>query len=385
MNRYEIRVTELTRECAYAIATYLISVDTDGFFGMELEETGKYELIILLKTEKVLPIEIFNKIFTGKVDLMHVDIVRDNHQEDEEVLVKNPKEDSRSEITEVSVEKPTEEDHPETEEASTEETAEEVQPETENAPTEETSEEMQPETENAPTEETSEEVQPETEEASTEETSEETQPEAEEASTEETAEETQPEVEEASTEETAEETQLEVEEASTEETAEEVQPETENAPTEKSADDHTEAKKKSTEMILDMPLYNDLQQAKTEDDVALAFAVYVGYDEMATEILKPVIHRFISLMSKGEEVTWKNTWKKIKGIDPIGLNPKQKHIFQPRLTKPLHEINAGVHFTNFVKKCIQQSLYWKNMQEAGTSSSQVQEMEGISEENPESK
>jgi len=369
MNRYEIRVTELTRECAYAIATYLISVDTDGFFGMELEETGKYELIILLKTEKVLPIEIFNKIFTGKVDLMHVDIVRDNHQEDEEVLVKNPKEDFRSEITEVSVEEPTEEDHPETKEASTEETAEEVQPETENAPTEETSEEMQPETENAPTEETSEEVQPETENAPTEETSEETQPEAEEASTEETAEETQP----------------EVEEASTEETAEEVQPETENAPTEKPADDHTEAKKRSTEMILDMPLYNDLQQAKTEDDVALAFAVYVGYDEMATEILKPVIHRFIGLMSKGEEVTWKNTWKKIKGIDPIGLNPKQKHIFQPRLTKPLHEINAGVHFTNFVKKCIQQSLYWKNMQEAGTSSSQAQEMEGISEEKPESK
>lgn len=321
MNRYEIRVTELTQECAYAIATDLISVDTDVFFSMELEETGKYEHIILLKTEKVLPIEIFNKVFTGKVNHMHVDIVRDNHQKDEEVLWKNPKEDSRSEITEVSAEEPTEEDHSETE--------------------------------NAPTEETPEEVQPETEEAFTEETSEETQPEA--------------------------------EEASTEETAEEVQPETENAPTEKPADDHTEAKKKSTEMILDMPLYNDLQQAKTEDDVALAFAVYVGYDEMATEILKPVIHRFIGLMSKGEEVTWKNTWKKIKGIDPIGLNPKQKHIFQPRLTKPLHEINAGVHFTNFVKKCIQQSLYWKNMQEAGTSSSQVQEMEGISEENPEPK
>ena len=91
------------------------------------------------------------------------------------------------------------------------------------------------------------------------------------------------------------------------------------------------------------------------------------------------------LMNAGVEVTWKNVWKKIKGIDPIAFDSKKKYIFQPLLTKPFHEIQKGAQFPTFIKSCIQKSLYWKNVQEAKTSSGVTQKEAESAEGGSESK
>lgn len=184
-------------------------------------------------------------------------------------------------------------------------------------------------------------------------------------------------------------------------TAEDQQPEDENPddgtiPTDQpkdTEDSNEDAEPKAVEPSTDeavmadpfVQLNYDLEKAETVEDIILATAVYIGYDEDTTEKLRMVTYRFVSLMNAGVEVTWKNVWKKIKGIDPIDFDSKKKYLFQPLLTKPLHKLKKGVQFPAFIKSCIQKSLYWKNVQESKNGSGVAQKDADSAEGGSESK
>ena len=296
MNKYQIRATNVSRADAYAIAAYVLSAKAGVLFNMDIEDAGTYTISFLLETENELPAEVANGVMTGVVQHISAVTMKENRQETDETLKKEPEDES----------------HPEDGEAPVEEADADAQSKRGYSFTDEV---------------------------------------------------------------------ITVEPPKGEETSGDG-----TTPVDQSnVDVFMDVKEKPAKVDPFVQLNDDIGKAETVEDIVLAIAVYIGYDEDATEKLRMLTNRFANLMKAGEEVTWANAWKKIKGVDSIKFDSKKKYIFKPILTKPFREVKKGVQFPTFIKNCIQKSLYWRNVQESKTSSGVTQKEDGSAEGGSESK
>ncbi len=339
MNKYQIRATNVSCAGAYAIATYVLSAKAGVLFNMDIEDAGTYTISFSLEAENELPAEVANNIMTGVVQHISVATMKENRQETDETLKKEPEDESHPEDGEAPAEVVDVDYYPKNDNSFIDEVITVELPKGE-----ETSDDMSEPVVETVVEEADADAQSKRGYSFTDEVITVDLPHGEETSGDGTT------------------------------------------PVDQSnVDVFMDVKEKPAKVDPFVQLNYDLEKAETVEDIILATAVYIGYDEDTTEKLRMVTHRFVSLMNAGVEVTWKNVWKKIKGIDPIAFDSKKKYIFQPLLTKPFHEIQKGAQFPTFIKSCIQKSLYWKNVQEAKTSSGVTQKEAESAEGGSESK
>ena len=339
MNKYQIRATNVNRDGAYAIAAYVLSAKSGVLFNMDMEDAGTYTISFLLEAENELPAEVANNIMTGVVQHISVVTMKENRQETDETLKKEPEDESHPEDGEAPVEVVDVDYYPKNDNSFIDEVVTVELPKGE-----ETSDDMsEPEVETV-VEEADADAQSKRGYSFTDEV-------------------------------------ITVEPPKGEETSGDG-----TTPVDQSnVDVFMDVKEKPAKVDPFVQLNDDIGKAETVEDIVLAIAVYIGYDEDATEKLRMLTNRFANLMKAGEEVTWANAWKKIKGVDSIKFDSKKKYIFKPILTKPFREVKKGVQFPTFVKSCIQKSLYWKNVQEAKTSSGVTQKEAESAEGGSESK
>ena len=104
MNKYQIRATNVSRADAYAIAAYVLSAKAGVLFNMDIEDAGTYTISFLLEAENELPAEVANNIMTGVVQHISAVTMKENRQETDETLKKEPEDESQPEVEEAPAE-----------------------------------------------------------------------------------------------------------------------------------------------------------------------------------------------------------------------------------------------------------------------------------------
>ena len=382
MNKYQIRATNVSCAGAYAIATYVLSAKAGVLFNMDIEDAGTYTISFSLEAENELPAEVANNIMTGVVQHISVATMKENRQETDETLKKEPEDESHPEDGEAPAEVVDVDYYPKNDNSFIDEVITVELPKGE-----ETSDDMSEPVVETVVEEADADAQSKRGYSFTDEVITVELPKGEETSDDMSEPVVETVVEEADADAQSKRGYSFTDEVITVDLphGEETSGDGTTPVDQSNVDVFMDVKEKPAKVDPFVQLNYDLEKAETVEDIILATAVYIGYDEDTTEKLRMVTHRFVSLMNAGVEVTWKNVWKKIKGIDPIAFDSKKKYIFQPLLTKPFHEIQKGAQFPTFIKSCIQKSLYWKNVQEAKTSSGVTQKEAESAEGGSESK
>lgn len=381
MKYFSVKVHEVSPEDAGYIASFCSTVvKGDHKCEMARDVFGSYSIAAIFGVESA-PERLIAALLSGIVQyysvssqpLVKVDVAEED-QGTEEIGV-----DKKPEAAETTDKVPVMEDHPEGIEVPTDESTGEEHQGVEEPTAEEPTTEDHPEGDETPTDKSAGEEHPVTEETTDVESVTEDHPEETEVSTEEpTGEECQEAGEPTAEESTAEEQpddgealNVALSNALAKQLGMEVPASGAHQETEKPAAGGTVTEEpiveKTAEESFMQLLYNDLSVSDTEDLIALAIATHVGYDDDTTEMLKKVVHKVVYLMKARKDVSWKQVWKPVKGVDWKGFNPKRAYLIQPQLARPVGaHVSQKIQFPTFLKNCIHQSLYWKNMQEAGS-------------------
>ena len=104
MNKYQIRATNVSRADAYAIAAYVLSAKAGVLFNMDIEDAGTYTISFLLETENELPAEVANGVMTGVVQHISAVTMKENRQETDDTLKKEPEDEYQPEVKEAPAE-----------------------------------------------------------------------------------------------------------------------------------------------------------------------------------------------------------------------------------------------------------------------------------------
>lgn len=376
MKYFSVKVHGVSPEDAVYIASFCSTVvKGDHKCEMARDVSGSYSIAAIFGVESA-PERLIAALLSGIVQyysvssqpLVKADVAEEDQGTEEIGVYKKP------EAAETTDKVPVTEDHPEGIEVPTDESTGEEHQGVEEPTDEEPTTEDHPEGAEAPTEESAGEEHPEAGEPAAEEHQEAEETHAEESVSEEHQEAGEPTAEESTAEEQPDDGEtlnVALSNALAKQLGMEVPASGAHQETEKPAAGGTVTEEpiveKTAEESFMQLLYNDLSVSDTEDLIALAIATHVGYDDDTTEMLKKVVHKVVYLMKARKDVSWKQVWKPVKGVDWKGFNPKRAYLIQPQLARPVGaHVSQKIQFPTFLKNCIHQSLYWKNMQEAGS-------------------